>query len=368
MSKDVLERVELVALDLPYHSKVQFRSSQGTGGAYALLRLTTRDGAQGIAEVTAIANVADSDVAVLEAHLERFFRPLLIGADALDHESLRAAFARVRGASIAKALIETALWDLKGKLLGEPVWRLLGGAPPAPVPVTAILFGDTAAAMLADAERTAARGIRALKVKLWQHSIADIHLVRDIRRAVGDDVLIYADANHAYSEAEARALLPQLAEYNVAMIEDPCDISAERLAQLGRDLPIVILGEIPIDSLSSARRYIELQAIGAISVHPRRTGVTETLQIVALAAAAGIPAIVGTDLESRLGALVRLHLRAAVPAFEPWPSEVQFFERLADDVLAEPLAVVDGVIAVPDRPGFGGTIDEAKLERYRVRG
>jgi L-alanine-DL-glutamate epimerase-like enolase superfamily enzyme len=303
---------------------------------------------------------------VLEAHLERFFRPLLGGADALDHERLLVAFGRIRGASLAKALIETALWDLKGKLLGQPVWRLLGGHQPKPVAVTAILFGDTPAAMLADAERTAGRGIRALKVKLWQHTIADIHLVRDIRRAVGDDVLIYADANHSYSEAEARALLPQLAQYNVPMIEDPCDLPAERLAQLSRDLPIAVLGEIPIDSLATAQRYIELQAIGAISVHPRRTGVTETLKIVALAAAAGIPAIVGTDLESRIGALVRLHVRAAVPGFEPWPSEVQFFERLADDVLAEPLAVVDGAIAVPDRPGFGGTIDEAKLKRYRT--
>ena len=305
---------------------------------------------------------------MLEAHLERFFRPLLIGAGALDHERLLVAFERIRGASIAKALIETALWDLKGKMLGEPVWRLLGGTAPTPVPVTAILFGDTPAAMLADAEAAAARGIRALKVKLWQHSIADIDLVRDIRRAVGDDVLIYADANHAYSEDEARTVLPKLADYNVPMIEDPCDVSAERLAQLARDLPIAILGEIPIDSLAAAQRYIGLQAIGAISVHPRRTGVTETLKIAALAETARIPAVIGTDLESRFGALVRLHVRAAAPAFAPWPSEVQFFERLDGDVLAEPLAVVDGAIAVPDRPGFGGTIDEAKLAHYRTGG
>jgi L-Ala-D/L-Glu epimerase / N-acetyl-D-glutamate racemase len=364
---DVVAGVELVALDLPYRSKIQFRSSQGASGAYALLRLTTRDGAQGIAEVTGIPNVPDSDPAILAVQFDRFFRPMLEGADPLDHNRLFEAFEKIRGASIAKALIDTALWDLKGKISGQPVWRLLGGAQPKPIPVTGILFGDTPAAMLADAERTVGRGIRALKVKLWRHSIDDVNLVRDIRTAVGDDILIYADANHSYTEAEARTLLPKLAEYNVALIEDPCNVSAERLAALSRALPIAVLGEIPIDSLAAAQRYIHAQAVGAVSVHLRRTGLTETLKIIALCEGAGLPAIVGTDLESGLGALARVHLRAAIPSLEPWPSEIAFFEQLAGDVLAEPPAVVDGAIAVPDRPGFGASIDETKLQRYRTK-
>ena len=329
--------------------------------------MTTDDGTAGIAEVTGIANIPDSDPVVLAAQFDRFFRPLLAGADPLDHDGLLVALERVRGASIAKALIDTALWDLRGKIAGQPVWQLLGGTAPRPVPVTAILFGDTPAAMLEDAQRTVARGIRALKVKLWRHSIDDVNLVRDIRAAVGGDVLIYADANHAYSETEARTFLPQLAEYGVALIEDPCALPPEQMAGLRRALPIALLGEIPIDSLAAAQRYIAAQAVGAISLHPRRTGITETLKIIALCAAAGLPAIVGTDLEAHAGALARAHLRAAIPALEPWPSEIQFFERLAGDVLTESLSVVDGAITVPDRPGFGATIDEEKLQRYRVR-
>jgi L-alanine-DL-glutamate epimerase-like enolase superfamily enzyme len=363
---DVIARVELIALNLPYQSKVQFKSSQGSSGAYALLRLTTRDGAQGIAEVTGITNVAESEPAHLAAQIDRHFRPLLEGADPFDHNRLLAACARVNGARIARALIDVALWDLKGKLLGQPVWRLLGGGPVRPVPVAAILFGDAPAAMLEDAERTVARGIRALKVKLWRHSDDDIELVRDIRKAVGDDILIYADANHSYSESEARTLLPRLAEYGVALIEDPCVLPVEELAALRQSLPIPILGEIPIHSLVMAHRYIQENAVGAVSLHVRRTGITETLKIVALCEAAGLPAIVGTDLEAHIGVLARLHLRAALPSLEPWPSEIGFFERLAADVLAEPLAIVDGAIAVPDRSGFGASIDENKLKRYRL--
>lgn len=363
---DVIARVELVALNLPYQSKVQFRSSQGSSGAYSLLRLTTRDGAQGIAEVTGIANVAASDPKHLADQFERFFSTLLEGADPLDRNAVLGTIDNVPGSTIAKALIDVALWDLAGKLLGQPVWRLLGGGPVQPVPVAAILFGDAPAAMLEDAERSVARGIRALKVKLWLHTDADIALVRDIRRAVGDDVLIYADANHSYSDAEARALLPRLAEYDVAMVEDPCKLAADDLAALGTALPMPILGEIPIQSLATAHHYLRRDAIGALSLHVRRTGITETLKIAALCEAAEVPAIVGTDLEAHVGVFARLHLRAALPSLAPWPSEIGFFERLDGDVLAEPLAIVDGAIAVPDRPGFGASIDETKLKRYRL--
>ena len=76
---DVIARVELVALNLPYRSKVQFRSSQGSNGAYSLLRLTTRDGAQGIAEVTGIANVAASDPKHLADQFERVFQHVARG-------------------------------------------------------------------------------------------------------------------------------------------------------------------------------------------------------------------------------------------------------------------------------------------------
>jgi L-Ala-D/L-Glu epimerase len=364
---DELAGVDLFVLKLPYRATVQFRSSRGAGGVFVLLRLTTISGVQGIAEVTGIPNVAASDPTTLAAEFDRVLRPAMTGAQSVERERVLAAVERAGVSPIAKALIDTALWDLEGKLCGQPVWRLLGGTAPAPVPVTAILFGDTPEAMLADAERVVARGIRSLKVKLWRHSLDDVHLVRDIRAAVGGDVLIYADANHAYSEDEALALLPQLTRYNVTFFEDPCNVSAERLSALRSALVVPVLAEIPIDSPAAAKRYIETGAAGALSVHLRRTGISDSRNVVAMCEAGGIPAIVGTDLESQVGALARVHLRAAIPYLAGWPAEIQFFERLAGGVLAEPLEITDGAIAVPDRPGFGTTIDEDKLQYYRVR-
>lgn len=364
---DVIQHVETFALNLPFRNGVQFRSWQGAAAAYVLLRLTTRDGAQGIAEATAIPHMfPDGDQALLVHQLDRLFRPLLESADPLDHNRLLVALDKIRGGRTAKGMIDIALWDLRGKILGQPVWRLLGGGPVTTIPITAIVFGDTPAAMIDYAERALQRGVRSLKVKIWRHSSADVALIREIRKMAGDEILIYVDANDSYSETEARVLLPQLVESNVAMIEDPCAISAERLALLSRTLPIAILGEIPIDSLAAAHRYIHLDAVGAVSVKLRKTGLTETLKIVALGEAARLPTLIGTDIESPIGALARVHLRAAIPSLDALPAEIQFFEHLAGDVLAEPFAIVDGAIEVPDRPGFGGSIDPEKLQHYRL--
>jgi L-Ala-D/L-Glu epimerase len=360
---DVIERVELIPLRLPYRSHMQFRSSQGTNGTFVVLRLTTRDGVEGLAEATALPSSSDSDPRVIVAQLESR-RSLLVGVDPFDHQHIAAAFARIRDAKPLKSLIDVALWDLKGKLLGMPVWRMLGGGPIRPVPVTAILFGDTPAAMLAAAERAVGRGFRSLKVKVWRRSFEDIKLVAQIRKAVGDEVFLYVDANQAYSEIEARAIFPNLAESNVALIEDPCDLPAERLALLAQAMPATILGDIPIDSLASTYRYLRANALGAVSLHIGRTGISETIKIATISEAAGISALVGTDLEASIGALARLHLWIGVRSLQTLPAETQFFDCIASDVLAQPLSIVDGTVHLPDGPGFGATIDEQALRRH----
>ena len=90
------------------------------------------------------------------------------------------------------------------------------------------------------------------------------------------------------------------------------------------------------------------------------------LKIIGLCEAAGIQMVIGTDTESRLGVLPRLHVRAAIPSFDPWPSEVGFFQQLADDIYDGRLEVKDGCVSVPKGAGFGGVIDEKKLKKYRA--
>ena len=128
--------VEAFRLKLPYKKAVSFRSVTESGGQYVILRLALEDGSEGIAEAVCRAAMSGEDATSVAYQIETFVRPLLIGADPMGNLALMSSIQKVRGCRAAKALVDIALWDLRGKLLGQPVWRLLGGGAPQPVPLT----------------------------------------------------------------------------------------------------------------------------------------------------------------------------------------------------------------------------------------
>ncbi|MCY4487606.1 MAG: hypothetical protein OXF11_10900 [Deltaproteobacteria bacterium] len=365
-SDDSIERIETYCIELPYRNAVQFRSVREASGAYILLRLVTRSGAEGIAESVARPAHSGEDPKLLAYAIRTFFAPLLEGADPFAHNDILARIAKVKGARTVHSLIDVALWDLRGKLLGQPVWRLLGGGKPARVPVGWIAHGNTAEAMTQQAvEAIEVRGFSALKIKTWKRSREDVTMIRDIRAAVGEDVVMWADSNGAYTETEARTILPELAPYGIAFLEEPCTFTDPlRMAAVAADLPIALLGDQTCGTVGAVYHLIKINAVGAVSVKLRRTGISDSLKNIALADAAGLPVVIGTDSESRIGSLVRIHLRAAIPSLAPWPTETHFFEKLGDDTFVGDFDFHDGGILPTDAPGFGAAIDWEKVEKY----
>jgi L-alanine-DL-glutamate epimerase-like enolase superfamily enzyme len=360
-----IAKVEAFRLKLPYKKAISFHSVTEAAGQYVILRLTLDDGTEGIAEAVCRPAMSGEDAVSVAYQIETFFKPLIMGADAFGHLALLAKLARVKGCRAAKALIDVALWDLRGKHLGQPVWRLLGGGKPEPVPLTWIAHGGAREAMVAEARRMAEeRGYRGMKLKTWKRSLEDIRMVAEVRQALPDAV-IYVDGNGSYTESEARTILVKVADHNVAFIEEPCKfVDSSRMAAMAAFLPVALLGDQSCDSLDAVNALVRANAVGAVSVKLRRTGLTESLKIIALAEAAGIPVVIGTDSESRMGALVRMHLRAAIPSLAPWPAETHFFDKLGDDAFAGEFRFADGTITPTDAPGFGASLDRHKLDRY----
>ena len=357
--------VEALRLKLPYKKAIAFHSVTEASGQYVILRLALDDGSEGIAEAVCRAAHSGEDAASVAYQIETFFRPLLVGADPAGHLALLASIQKIKGCRAAKALIDIALWDLRGKIFGQPVWRLLGGAKPAPVPLTWIAHGNTREAQVAEAKRMAEeRGYRGMKLKTWRRSLEDVRMVADVRAAL-PETLIYVDGNGSYTETEARTILTKVADSGVAFIEEPCAcVDPARQAALAAALPVALLGDQGCETLPAVNTLLRLNAVGAVSVKLRRTGLTESLKIIALCEAAGVPIVIGTDSESRIGALARAHLRAAIPSLAPWPTETHFFDKLHDDAFAGEFAFADGTITPNDTPGFGAAIDRRKLERY----
>lgn len=361
-----IKAVEVYRLRLPYKGAIAFRSVKESVGQYVILRLLLDDGTEGIAESVCRLEQSGEDATSLAYDLETYFKPRLIGADPLAHLAILEDINKVKYCRSAKAMIDIALWDLRGKMLGQPVWRLLGGSDPAPIPLTWIAHGNTREAQVEEARRKVEeRGFKGMKLKTWRRSLEDVRMVGEVRKAIGDSVMIYIDGNGSYTESEARNILSKAQEFNLSFIEEPCDFADPvRQAAMCQYLSVALLGDQCAQSLGEVQTLLRLQAVGAISVKLRRTGFTESLKIITLCEAAGVPVVIGTDSESRIGSMARMHLRSAIPSLAPWPTETHFFEKLSDDAFAGDFRFADGQITIDDTPGFGASINAAKLKKY----
>lgn len=262
-------------------------------------------------------------------------------------------------AAMALAGIDTAAWDADAKLAGRPLVRHLGGAA-RPIPAYNSnglgLIGPKAVGR--EAEDLLEAGFSALKLRLGYATLAeDVAAARALRAAVGESVTVMTDYNQALSVGEAIRRVRQLAEFDFEWVEEPTRWDDYRgHAEIRAKSPVPIqLGENcwGAGDLDKAIRAGACDCFMADAV--RIGGVTGWLRAAALAETAGLP------LSSHLFPEVSAHLLAVSPS-RHWLEYVDW----ASPILAEPLAVEDGTLTAPERPGIGLAWDEAAVARYAV--
>lgn len=367
---DKIDRVEAFCLHLPYVSEIRYASTSDVNGTFVVLRITTRDGAVGLAECSARAEQSGGDdIHTVAYQIDTHLAPLLIGMDPLAHDEILHKMKRFKRCAYAKALVDNALWDIKGKLLKQPVWRLLGGSTPKPVPISSIVFGYASAKDMArDAAKAVEdQGMRGFKIKTWKRSMEDVEVIREIRNAVGPDIFLYIDANRTYTPGEARRVFPHMADYDVRLVEDPCKfVCMEDAAKLASVLPVPVLADAWFETPQDVYNLARCGAIGAVSVKINKTGMTQAMQLINFCEMAGLQVVIGTNMESRVGTLPMIHVWSAFRALQNIPSETGFYRHVADDVYEGDLVYRNGTIEVPEAHGFGGSLDEKKIAKYRA--
>lgn len=357
-----IERVELFPVRLPYARKMTWASSSESAADFAVLRLTTRDGAQGVSEGVVKTAWTGSTPRMLAVAFEEIFTPMLIGLDPDDGAAL-GRIAKVRENNLAKAMIDVAIWDLRARLAGVPLWRMWGGR--SRVELSWCVTRQPPADMAREAERAIRdHGFRALKVKGGQGMETDIAALREIRRAVGD-VLVYVDCNRAYAVADAPDYVARLADEGVALAEDPCPLAPGRaFGELKARCRLPLLVDGDCRDLASALIFLESGAVALNLKVQKARGFTENREIATAAQAAGASADVGLFGESSLGSLAALQLAASLPS-AALPAEVSGFLQFRDEYVLEPLRIENGGVDLPQTPGCAGMIDWAKVERLR---
>ncbi|HET6467924.1 MAG TPA: mandelate racemase/muconate lactonizing enzyme family protein [Geminicoccaceae bacterium] len=335
-----------------------------------LVRITTDDGTVGWGE----SHHGQNPTAMAEV-VEKGLGSLILGADPLDSEGIWARLARQQvvthglgaGSVIALSGIDIALWDLKGKLMGQPVYRLLGGAPKR---LRAYAGGLSLGFKPVDElEREVRalvdRGYTAIKLRVGDHPKRDAERVGHIRHAFGDELDIAIDAATRYSQLDIPDVLAYCEKHRVYWLEEPFtpdDIGA--YAELRRRTAIPIAAGENHYTRQAFRDLLEARAITIAQADCTKAGgISEVRKIADMAGAWHVWMAPHTS-HSVLSAAANVHLLCAIQNGLIYEADVAAVNPFRTDLSRVPFEVVDGHIEPNDRPGLGLEIDEAVLAAH----
>ena len=347
-----------------------------------LVRVRTDHGAEGWGQVAPY----HADLSCLVLH--RQVAPHALGREALPLEPLVAEIPerehKFPGSHLMRALggLDTALWDLRGKLEGRSVCELLGGRPRPLRAYASSMRRDI------DPEAEAARlarlrerdGFDAFKFRVGSEVGHDRDewpgrteaVVAEVRRALGDDADLLVDANSCYTPDKAIEVGRILESHGVRHFEEPCPYwEIEWTRTVAEALELDVAGGEQDCDLAVWRRIVERRAVDVVQPDVCYVGgLTRALQVAGLAASEGLPC---TPHSANLSLVLvfTLHLVAAIPNAGPYvefsiePDEGYYPWQAG---LYEPRPrVVDGLVRIPDGPGWGVEISPAWLARADYR-
>jgi len=365
-----LERIVLREIRLPLKEPFRISSGVVSDRRICLLELLATDGSTGWSECVAgeQPNYSYETIDTAWHAMREWLVPRMLGRS-FDHpDAVFPALDRgVCGHNMAKAAIEMGCWDLAARQANLPLSKLLGGTRDRVA--TGISIGIQANAdELAQRARAAyEQGYRKIKVKIEPG--ADIDYVRAVRRELGPGVHLMADANSAYTLADA-GHLQQLDAFNLIMIEQP--LSREDLlrhAELQRRLTTPLCLDESITSVDRAEDMITLGAGRIINIKPGRVGgFAVSKGIHDLCQRNAIPVWCGGMLESGVGRAHNVALASLANFTLPGDLSPSARYWARDVVLPEWTMDADGMVHVPlDKPGIGVTVDMNFVDQITVR-
>lgn len=294
--------------------------------------------------------------------------PAVLGQSCLRHEALAVAMDRaVPGNGRAKGALMMAAYDLAGKLLGTPVYNLLGGKFRDAIPLSWSLPIIDISLAVDEGIKMVERGWKVLKIKLGREKAQDdAEMVLALRNSLGSAVHIRADANQAYDLKTAMRMVTSLEEGQVEFFEQPLHMNdLDGLSELVRQSPVPIMVD---ESATSVERLAEIackKAADFVSIYIIGPGgIQNSKKMAVLAGAHRMRGYIGGALESVIGAAAGLHLAASSPSVD-LGCELNGQFLLREDISVEPLTFNDGCLVVPDDPGLGIAVDEQKITKYR---
>ena len=363
-----IERLETFIVSVPYiHDEVSARVHRG-GVTDVIIKLTTSDGAVGWGESCSGADAASVERAVAAAE------PFVVGRDPWDGEAIfRDYFTtglwdfRAPTGYFAFAGIDQALWDLRGKETGQPVYQLIGGALRDEVDYFYYLAQGQPAEITRQCEDGIARGYTCFYLKVGIDAAAETQMLAAARQALGDHGKLRVDANEAWTVPEAVKILRRWDdEFSLDFCEAPVrGRPVESMREVRAQTSVAISANEwlwgPAEVLEMTRgRGADILCFSAYWVGSTRRFLTLSL----LADHEGLQVCKHTHGELGLAAAAGQHMLLTLP--NAIDGNQQTASMMEDDILTEPLPIRDGPRwGRPAGPGLGVEVDEGKLAHYQ---
>lgn len=363
--------IEAVQVRVPLEVPYVFGRGVMTAFDSVIVRIDTDEGLTGYGESIPLFKSATSDPAAVSRAINGPVRDRLVGADPRAIEAIVEDVLAIAGGNVdIVAGVDPALWDILGKLLDVPVYQLLGGPCQEDIPVDFTIGGGTPEEM-AEAARTAiTAGFGGVVVKANAASPEiDVDRVRRVRAAIPAASTVRIDCNGAYDREGARDFIRQIVDCDIELVEQP--VAADDLEGLAacRGLGVPISIDETLLTPRDALRAVEAGACDLMNIKvPRVGGLLLAKRMAAIAAAAGLPVIVGGRTALELSRYTSRHLAASTPGSVgrqhegPGPAS----QALSDDVVERRTRQQDGFVTVEKTPGMGYEVDWGKVEKYRV--
>ena len=382
-----IRSVETLLVQLPTRREHKWTGLTEVIGRYLLTRITDSDGRVGWGEAPALkdwggefSRYFGESTLIAKTVIENYLAPRLIGMELGNFVEMHARMdAVVKGYPYAKAALDFAVYDLTGRWLGVPVHTLLGGRARSRVMVTHSIGLISIEEAAKEVAKVAAEGIKTIKIKIGVDAKRDIEMVRTIRGVVGDEVELCVDANEGYATpGEAIGTVRAMEPYRLKYVEQPV-MGIERIAEVARAIDPPVMADESAWNAHDAIQISERRAAQIVSIYTTKPGgLYKAMEVAAVCRAAGIVCNVNGSVETGVGNLANIHLAAAAPAATlscvvpvSTPAEFQSGQvggiYYRDDLLREPMKLVDGAIEVPTGPGMGIEVDLAKVDKYKVR-
>jgi muconate cycloisomerase len=364
----VIRQIDAIPIALPLKAPMKMANATVATAENLLVRIEGADGTVGWGEAASAPTMTGDTLGGLVAAVRDHLGPMLAGKDAHDWPTLRPILHRgLLGNGGAHSALEMAVLDLIGRATGRRLIDLIGKPRRQAVKPMWLLGNETTEQDVAEAHAKQREGFNVFKLKIGVKPLAkEIAIAHAVREALPDTPLC-ADANCGLTLAGAKTYAEKTRKAKLMFIEQPLahdDVNG--LKQLTRATKVPIGIDEGIHSLADIETSAKAGAGGVSLKLIKLGGITAALEAGRVCQRLGLSVNIAAKIaESSISSAAALHLACAVPKADWGVSLTHFY--LAEDIVRRPLPLANGMVALPSPPGLGVEVDEAAVERFRVR-